>query len=103
MLASIPFHAPHHLRSNVKSVPASHKPRNHGLRRRLPRLQIPRLASPSTCLLPYCRLHTLTMKEKSLLCCISPSAHQHSALSDRSEERRVGNEWVSTCRYRWWP
>src|SRR3546814_17441380 len=21
----------------------------------------------------------------------------------RSEERRVGNEWVSTCRYRWWP
>src|SRR3546814_17080631 len=21
----------------------------------------------------------------------------------RSEERRVGNEWFSTCRYRWWP
>src|SRR3546814_11885221 len=21
----------------------------------------------------------------------------------RSEERRVGKEWVSTCRYRWWP
>src|SRR3546814_16664550 len=21
----------------------------------------------------------------------------------RSEERRVGNEWVSTCRYRWSP
>src|SRR3546814_8239424 len=21
----------------------------------------------------------------------------------RSEERRVGNEWVSTCRSRWWP
>src|SRR3546814_18142875 len=21
----------------------------------------------------------------------------------RSEERRVGNECVSTCRYRWWP
>src|SRR3546814_17708054 len=20
----------------------------------------------------------------------------------RSEERRVGEEWVSTCRYRWW-
>src|SRR3546814_20776256 len=20
----------------------------------------------------------------------------------RSEERRVGKEWVSTCRYRWW-
>src|SRR3546814_12189509 len=23
--------------------------------------------------------------------------------SDRSEERRVGKEWVSTCRYRWSP
>src|SRR3546814_16824283 len=22
---------------------------------------------------------------------------------DRSEERRVGKEWVSTCRSRWWP
>src|SRR3546814_17032878 len=22
---------------------------------------------------------------------------------DRSEERRVGKEWVSTCRYRWAP
>src|SRR3546814_20208543 len=22
---------------------------------------------------------------------------------DRSEERRVGKEWVGTCRYRWWP
>src|SRR3546814_17363423 len=21
---------------------------------------------------------------------------------DRSEERRVGKEWVSPCRYRWW-
>src|SRR3546814_20279100 len=21
----------------------------------------------------------------------------------RSEESRVGQEWVSTCRYRWWP
>src|SRR3546814_11508720 len=21
----------------------------------------------------------------------------------RSEERRVGKEWVSTCRFRWWP
>src|SRR3546814_19968286 len=21
----------------------------------------------------------------------------------RSEERRGGKEWVSTCRYRWWP
>src|SRR3546814_16004760 len=101
MLASIPFHAPHHLRSNVKSVPASHKLRNHGLRRRPPRLQIPRLASPSTCLLPYCRLHTLTMKEKSLLCFISPSAHQPSAFSDAliiSEERSVGKEGVSKFR-----
>src|SRR3546814_15672197 len=23
--------------------------------------------------------------------------------ADRSEERRVGKECVSTCRYRWWP
>src|SRR3546814_12651811 len=23
--------------------------------------------------------------------------------SHRSEERRVGKEWVSTCRSRWWP
>src|SRR3546814_16693738 len=25
------------------------------------------------------------------------------AADERSEERRVGNECVSTCRYRWWP
>src|SRR3546814_12369852 len=24
-------------------------------------------------------------------------------LDKRSEERRVGTEWVSTCRIRWWP
>src|SRR3546814_14161316 len=24
-------------------------------------------------------------------------------ISHRSEERRVGKEWVSTCRSRWWP
>src|SRR3546814_17435463 len=23
--------------------------------------------------------------------------------ASRSEERRVGQEWVSTCRSRWWP
>src|SRR3546814_11652167 len=23
-------------------------------------------------------------------------------LGSRSEERRVGQEWVSTCRFRWW-
>src|SRR3546814_18517670 len=26
-----------------------------------------------------------------------------SASDSRSEERRVGKEWVSTCRTRWWP
>src|SRR3546814_17214056 len=26
---------------------------------------------------------------------------QQSAALPRSEERRVGKEWVSTCRYRW--
>src|SRR3546814_19604043 len=25
------------------------------------------------------------------------------AFEERSEERRVGKECVSTCRYRWWP
>src|SRR3546814_21017562 len=25
------------------------------------------------------------------------------AVSSRSEERRVGKECVSTCRFRWWP
>src|SRR3546814_14528677 len=25
------------------------------------------------------------------------------ALNNRSEERRVGKECVSTCRFRWWP
>src|SRR3546814_13160026 len=25
------------------------------------------------------------------------------AVAWRSEERRVGKEWVSTCRSRWWP
>src|SRR3546814_15822638 len=26
-----------------------------------------------------------------------------AARRDRTEERRVGKEWVSTCRSRWWP
>src|SRR3546814_11680470 len=30
-------------------------------------------------------------------------AHNSSLLSHRSEERRVGKECVSTCRYRWSP
>src|SRR3546814_17449214 len=29
--------------------------------------------------------------------------HQGGVLFVRSEERRVGKEWVSTCRYRWSP
>src|SRR3546814_11912669 len=28
---------------------------------------------------------------------------QEQGLPQRSEERRVGKEGVSTCRYRWWP
>src|SRR3546814_12544954 len=24
-------------------------------------------------------------------------------VGERSDERRVGKGWVSTCRYRWWP
>src|SRR3546814_11056536 len=30
-------------------------------------------------------------------------AGDDDATADRSEERRVGNEGVSTCRSRWWP
>src|SRR3546814_13820681 len=30
-------------------------------------------------------------------------ALQESREPDRSEERRGGTEWVSTCRIRWWP
>src|SRR3546814_15859770 len=29
------------------------------------------------------------------------AAHQHDGL--RAQERRVGKEWGSTCRSRWWP
>src|SRR3546814_11354652 len=28
---------------------------------------------------------------------------RHPCLTERSEERRVGKECVSTCRSRWWP
>src|SRR3546814_20230784 len=28
---------------------------------------------------------------------------EHLEIGIRSEERRVGKEWVSTCRYRMWP
>src|SRR3546814_934305 len=30
-------------------------------------------------------------------------AKEDERISGRSEERRVGKEWVSTCRSRWWP
>src|SRR3546814_1838674 len=32
-----------------------------------------------------------------------PSAHWRDSVAPRSEERRVGKECVSTCRYRWSP
>src|SRR3546814_14578458 len=32
-----------------------------------------------------------------------PLARRPGQLVDRSEERRVGKECVSTCRSRWWP
>src|SRR3546814_17814730 len=32
-----------------------------------------------------------------------PAAHTASDTDRRSEERRVGKEWVSTCRSRWSP
>src|SRR3546814_4804825 len=33
----------------------------------------------------------------------APAAERGPPLLDRSEERRVGKECVSTCRSRWWP
>src|SRR3546814_15035961 len=33
----------------------------------------------------------------------SPMSGSECAQAKRSEERRVGNECVSTCRSRWWP
>src|SRR3546814_16650225 len=33
----------------------------------------------------------------------SPGSLAGANLAERSEERRVGKECVSTCRYRWWP
>src|SRR3546814_17946983 len=32
-----------------------------------------------------------------------PGVVEHRQRAARSEERRVGKEWVRTCRYRWWP
>src|SRR3546814_5649556 len=34
---------------------------------------------------------------------VAQNAAQPSSPKRRSEERRVGKEWVSTCRYRWSP
>src|SRR3546814_11945189 len=34
---------------------------------------------------------------------VSGLSHVFHRNIDRSEERRVGNECVSTCRSRWWP
>src|SRR3546814_16351165 len=31
------------------------------------------------------------------------TGHHHAHAGFRSEERRVGQECVSKCRYRWWP
>src|SRR3546814_19039085 len=33
----------------------------------------------------------------------SQACHHTQPATYRSEERRVGKEWVSTCRSRWWP
>src|SRR3546814_10953673 len=33
---------------------------------------------------------------------LSAVSNSHDVV-ERSEERRVGKEWVSTCRSRWWP
>src|SRR3546814_8008926 len=39
--------------------------------------------------------------EASIGCCFRGLCRRHP--DDRSEERRVGKECVSTCRTRWWP
>src|SRR3546814_16011428 len=44
---------------------------------------------------------SLNLAQAVMLCSYEWSKHQ--ALASRSEERRVGKEWVSTCRSRWSP
>src|SRR3546814_18211825 len=52
-------------------------------------------------------LHAAAMKDRErdhlvALAGAADAAHP-GRVAARSEERRVGNEWVSTCRPRWWP
>src|SRR3546814_9054514 len=56
---------------------------------------VSRPAEPDAAALVQCRAHR---DRKSAL-----RARRAAPFRDRSEERRVGKECVSTCRYRWWP
>src|SRR3546814_3852792 len=51
-----------------------------------------------TCALPICR-----QIEWIIVGCMAGRSPGARALTDRSEERRVGKECVSTCRSRWSP
>src|SRR3546814_14044721 len=48
-------------------------------------------------------LHDLARMNKETLCDIGIHKERFEEAADRSEERRVGKECVSTCRYRWSP
>src|SRR3546814_15116345 len=41
--------------------------------------------------------------DPTLLVCDEPTGDLDRKTADRSEERRVGKEGVSSCRSRWWP
>src|SRR3546814_4833413 len=67
-----------------------------------------------TCALPICRPQGTHQKTRSdrqrggfvikvAYMCINPVYRHCEERSDRSEERRVGQECVSTCRSRWSP
>src|SRR3546814_13833835 len=52
---------------------------------------------------PEMRMHAGVSRFREMgPCSLSPEATAGSARSSRSEERRVGKEWVSTCRSSGW-
>src|SRR3546814_3097022 len=52
--------------------------------------------------LRYCRQQKTAQRVVTLVC-DSGNKYLSKMFNDRSEERRVGNECVSTCRSRWSP
>src|SRR3546814_15314415 len=57
-------------------------------------------AITGTILAPACHRHVV----QAAVAATGAGEHRmEPAVGQRSEERRVGKECVSTCRYRWWP